>query len=65
VSIARRKAAAKACVANHSGLNSCGRICRLGPVALTSNGSALVTVQLVIHADDLEDFNARAKDGAR
>lgn len=60
MSIARRKAAAKAYVESHSGLRSCGRVCRLGPVALAANGRALVTVQLVIDADDIEDFVSRA-----
>lgn len=54
MSIARRKAAAKAYVENHSGIRSCGVIVRIGPVGLAANGRALVTVQLVIDESDIE-----------
>ncbi len=54
MSNARKKAAAKSYVEGHAGVRACGRICRLGPVSLASNGKALVTVQLVIDVEDIE-----------
>ncbi len=60
MTVARRKAAAKAVVETHAGVRSCGRITRIGPVKLVPNGRALVTVELVIDESDIEDYLSRA-----
>lgn len=54
MSTARRKGAVKSLVANHAGIRTLGRICRISPVSLAPNGRAMVTVQLVIDAEDIE-----------
>lgn len=64
MSIARRRAAAKSFVEHHAGIRSAGVIVKTGPVALASNGRAVVTLQLVIDQEDIEkELQARSKAG--